>query len=303
MRWRPTESETALAQCGGHASFQKSARDERGGDLIVQNDGVAEFPDGQTQKKPEGQRKIKFGATGDSGRALHHAGFYAPAAKLEMQFQQADFQRERFLHVRVQQPLDLFQRQQVFPGLMGEIRRATVSAPEHQGNVSNVSPAGGQGVEPDVPQPGLHQPEQVSAAPAIFRLDGGGQLILPFVAQIRFQVLVFFQRRTGGEGFIHADANLAQFLQQDIQQPVTAQHALLFPGRERAEFLQPLGFRGSSSGGRRRNNSGAGSATKWFPKSGTARWRAGSGWNWPGAPPVFSGTHWRPGDSTGRRRK
>ena len=82
----------------------------------------------------------------------------------------------------------------------GEIRRATVSAPETPGNCSKSRPADKR-VQPDVAQPELHEQEQFGAATAIFGLDGGGQFILPFVAQILFHVVVFFQRRTGGEMF------------------------------------------------------------------------------------------------------
>ena len=58
--------------------------------------------------------------------------------------------------------------------------------------------AGGERVEPDIAQPPLEQQQHLRAATAVFGLDGGGQLVFPFLAQILFGVAVFFQRRTCG---------------------------------------------------------------------------------------------------------
>ena len=70
---------------------------------MVEDDGIAKFPDCQTEEQPERER----------GNFRRGKFFIAS----ELQFQQADFQRERLLHVGVQQPLCLLQRPQIFQRL------------------------------------------------------------------------------------------------------------------------------------------------------------------------------------------
>ena len=85
-----------------------------------------------------------------------------------MQFQQADFQRERFLDVGVQQPLDLFQGHEVLPCLPGGDPAGDRFGAGNLGKRQQGF-ARRQGPEPDVAQPGLDQPQEIGAAPAIFR--------------------------------------------------------------------------------------------------------------------------------------
>ena len=103
-----------LAQCVGQGSFQILRKRNRRGDFAVENDRIAEFQDGQAEEKSERER-VKFDRAEFSIRTSF-ADFSRCRRKLKMQFQQADFEREGFLHVGVQQPLRLFQRLQIFQG-------------------------------------------------------------------------------------------------------------------------------------------------------------------------------------------
>ena len=125
------------------------------------------------------------------------------------------------------------------------IRLATASAPAICRKFQQFL-AGGERVQPDIAQPPLHQQQHIGALAAVFGLDGGGQFVLPFFAQIFFHVVVFFQRRTRGQRFVHVRADFAELLQQRIEQPVAAEQAFLFAGGERAELLQPVVFRPDS---------------------------------------------------------
>ena len=81
---------------------------------MVENDWIAELPDAQAEKKSERER-INF-VRGDFCLRLHLRN--CVRAPLKMQFQQTDFQRERFLNVRMQQFLRLLQRLQIFQRLL-----------------------------------------------------------------------------------------------------------------------------------------------------------------------------------------
>ena len=115
------------------------------------------------------------------------------------------------------------------------MRLGDVSAPETSGNFSKSFP-GGERVQPDVAQPPLHEQQQFGALAAIFGLDGGGQFILPFFAQIFFDLVVFFERRTGGQGFIHARTDFAEFLEQRVEQTVAAEQTFLLGGGAQLNF-------------------------------------------------------------------
>ena len=82
---------------------------------MIENDRVAEFQDAEPKKKAEYERADIDCGEFFSGR--HCRKFVCN--QLEMQFQQADFQGERFLNVSVQQALRFFERSQVFEGLPG----------------------------------------------------------------------------------------------------------------------------------------------------------------------------------------
>ena len=64
---------------------------------MVEDDGIAKFPNGEAEEQSEGER-VKF-CRGEI--------FHLPAS--ELQLQQADFQRQRFLHVGVKEPLRLIE--------------------------------------------------------------------------------------------------------------------------------------------------------------------------------------------------
>jgi len=69
--------------------------------FLVKNDRVAKFQDGHAEKQPERER-IKL-IRGEFFPGLHWPQFGGMRSK--MQFQQTDFERERFLHIRMQHPL------------------------------------------------------------------------------------------------------------------------------------------------------------------------------------------------------
>ena len=66
----------------------------RRGYFVVEDDGIAKLPDTQAEKKSKRER-VKF----RRGEVFHRS---------KLQFQQADFERERLLHVGMEQPLGLF---------------------------------------------------------------------------------------------------------------------------------------------------------------------------------------------------
>ena len=159
-----------------------------------------------------------------------------------MKFEQAHFECERFLHVGVQQPLGLLQGLQIFQCLpRGDAPGDGLGA----GNFREFqqTAAGGEGAEPHVAQPPLHEQKRLRPLTAIFRLDGRSEFVFPLFAQIFFDFIMLLQRRTRGQGFIHALPDFAEFLQQHVEQPVAAQQTFLIIGRQRVKTRKPFPLR------------------------------------------------------------
>src|SRR5674476_638260 len=98
-------SKIQLAQCVGHASLRKSADDLGGMMMWSRMMGLPNFQRVRPRKRPN-----------MSVNSFVAVRFFIAPSKL--QFEQADFERERFLHVRVEEPLGLFEHLQIFPRLL-----------------------------------------------------------------------------------------------------------------------------------------------------------------------------------------
>ena len=257
----------------------------RRGDFFVENDRVAEFQDRQAEKKPEGER------VNIPSRPICSADFIARILACRPEIKNAISTGRlpaRGLPAHWCAATAAFVPWSAdFPTPAGRDPAGDGFRAGIAGNFSRFS-AGGQRVQPDVAQPPLDEHQQIRALTAIFRFNGRRQLVLPFFAQILFHLVVFFQRRTRGQCFVHARTDFAEFLQQHVEQPVAAQQAFLFrrpPARRIFRAIPPAPRRARAR--RRRKNSGAGSATKSFPISATVPSRAESRWNFPAVPPAF----------------
>src|ERR1035437_2323624 len=98
-------SKIQLAQCVGHGSLKKSAGDLGGMMTWSRMMGLPNFQRATPRKRPN-----------TSVNSFVAVKFFIAPSKL--QFEQADFERERFLHVRMQQPLGLLEHLQIFPRLL-----------------------------------------------------------------------------------------------------------------------------------------------------------------------------------------
>ena len=216
-----------------------------------------------------------------------------------MQFEQADFQRQRLLHVGVQQPLGLLQGLQILQrlprgdapgdgvraGNFGELQQTVCPPPgcaatRRAATIARAEaprPAGGD-IPPRWPRP-VHPP--IFRA-GLFRLRrtvataSGRSGILPPAPG--FRRVVAAAHRAAGSGragfFAHGP-----------------------PGRQTGRAIPSAPDPGD--GCHRRKNSDAGSATGSFPKAAAVRSKAKSTPIWPAVPRGSSKRHWPPGHSTG----
>ena len=100
-----------------------------------------------------------------------------------MQFKQTHFQRQRFLHVRVKQPLRLFEDLQILHRLPGRDAPGHLARAGEFGKISAIHPRR-QRLQPDISQPPLQNHQHIRPLPTILRLDRRRQLVLPPVAQL-----------------------------------------------------------------------------------------------------------------------
>ncbi len=155
-----------------------------------------------------------------------------------MQLQQSHLQRESFLDVGVQQALGGLHDLQVIDGFGGRDSAGDLGGAGEIGKVQ-ASGFGGERVQPDVAEPALDEAEQIRALTPVFGLDGGGEFVLPFVAQILFDVLLALQRRARGQAGIDGRLHFGELLEQDIHEPIAGDKALLFGRGDVAETGEP----------------------------------------------------------------
>src|SRR4051812_13420600 len=169
----------------GHAERTSSQKVSGGGVCPSKMMGFPSLTKVTARKKPRTQLATR-------GSVALFLGVMPECSNLELQ--QSHLQRECFLDIRRKQSLELLELLEVLHGLV--VRDALChfldGGAQLREGPSFLSRAHSH--QPDVAHPPLHPGQNLRALSAIFGFYGGLQLLLPFLAQGRFNILGGFER-------------------------------------------------------------------------------------------------------------